>query len=70
MNILKNFIDGKTYSNTSGETFDVINPATVKLAYKVEVAAAGVRAVAFVSANKGFAHWSLMSRIERSRLLL
>lgn len=70
MNILKNFIDGKTYSNTSGETFDVINPATGKLAYKVEVADEGVREAALVSAKKGFEQWSQMTGIERSRILL
>ena len=57
MNTLKNYINGKAYSNTSGETFDVINPATGRLAYKVEVADESVRAAALVSAKKGFAQW-------------
>ena len=70
MNTLTNYIDGKAHSNTSGETFDVINPATGKLAYKVEVADESVRAAALVSAQKGFEQWSQMTGVERSRILL
>jgi betaine-aldehyde dehydrogenase len=70
MNTLKNFIDGQLLANTSGETFDVINPASGKVAYKVEVADESIRQAALVSAHKGFAQWSVMTGIERSRILL
>jgi betaine-aldehyde dehydrogenase len=70
MNTLKNFIDGKPLANTSGETFDVINPATGKLVYQVEVADDSIRQAALVSAAKGFATWSVMTGMERSRILL
>ncbi|MGR6872662.1 betaine-aldehyde dehydrogenase [Pseudomonas sp. HK3] len=70
MNTLKNFIDGQLLANTSGETFDVINPASGKVAYKVEVADESIRQAALASAHKGFAQWSVMTGIERSRILL
>jgi betaine-aldehyde dehydrogenase len=70
MNLLKNFIDGTLLSNQSGETFSVINPATGQLAYQVEVADDFVREAAINSALKGFAQWSAMTGMERSRILL
>lgn len=70
MNTLKNFINGKLQANTCGETFDVVNPATGKLAYKVEVADESIREAAIASARKGFEQWSTMTSIERSRILL
>jgi betaine-aldehyde dehydrogenase len=70
MNIVKNFVDGTFLSNQSGETFDVINPATGQLAYQVEVADAAVREAAISSAHKGFSEWSAMTGIQRSRILL
>ena len=33
-----NFIAGQLLANDSGETFDVVNPATGQLAYRVQVA--------------------------------
>jgi hypothetical protein len=47
--ILKNFINGQTLDNAMGKTFDVINPATGKLAYQVEEADESIR---FVNSNK------------------
>jgi betaine-aldehyde dehydrogenase len=70
MNLLKNFVDGALLSNQSGETFSVINPATGQLAYQVEVADDFVREAAINSALKGFAQWSAMTGMERSRILL
>jgi len=57
-------------ANDSGETFDVINPATGKVIYQVEVADEQVKQAAIASAQRGFATWSAMSAIERSRILL
>jgi len=52
--ILKNFINGEYLDNASGETFDVINPATGLLAYQVEVADEKVRTAAIESSQQGF----------------
>jgi len=65
----KNYVDGGYISNTSGETFDVINPATGKVIYKVEVADEHIKQKTISSAKRGFATWSAMSPTERSRLL-
>jgi betaine-aldehyde dehydrogenase len=66
----KNFIDGAYMANDSGETFEVINPATGKVIYKVEVADEKIKQQAIASSQRGFATWSAMSAIERSRILL
>jgi betaine-aldehyde dehydrogenase len=66
----KNFIDGAYMANTSGEKFDVINPATGKVIYQVEVADEKIKQQAIASAQRGFATWSAMSATERSRILL
>lgn len=67
--LLKNFVDGNYLDNTSGERFAVINPATGEAIYQVEVADADVLAAAVQSAQRGFAVWSAMTTIERSRIL-
>ena len=66
----KNFIDGAYVANDNGETFDVINPATGKVIYQVEIADEKIKALAIESAQRGFATWSAMSATERSRILL
>lgn len=66
----KNFVDGAYMANDSGETFDVINPATGKVIYQVEVADEKIKQETIVSAQRGFATWSAMSATQRSRLLL
>jgi betaine-aldehyde dehydrogenase len=66
----KNFIDGAYMANDSGETFEVINPATGKVIYKVEVADEKIKQQVIASSQRGFATWSAMSAIERSRILL
>jgi len=57
-------------ANDSGETFDVINPATGEVIYQVEVADEKIKQQAIASAQRGFATWSAMSATQRSRLLL
>ncbi len=57
-------------ASASGKTFDVINPATGKVIYKVEVADEQIKEQAIASAKRGFALWSAMSTTERSRILL
>jgi len=66
----KNFINGAYLANESGETFDVKNPATGEVIYKVEVADDKIKAQAIISATSGFKVWSAMSSTERSRILL
>jgi len=68
--ILKNFINGEYLDNSSGKTFDVINPATGLLAYKVEVADEKIRLAAIESSQNGFETWSAMTSFERNRILL
>jgi len=66
----KNFVDGAYMANNTGEVFDVINPATGKVIYQVEVADEVVKQAAIASACRGFATWSAMSATQRSRILL
>ena len=66
----RNYIDGRYVSNSNGATFDVINPATGQVIYQVEIADEGIKQQAITSAKQGFALWSAMSAIERSRILL
>ncbi|MAK92352.1 MAG: betaine-aldehyde dehydrogenase [Oleibacter sp.] len=68
--MLRNFVDGKLMANSSGDTFDVVNPATGEVIYKTEIADDSVREAAMTSAQKGFAEWSAMTGMERSRILL
>ncbi len=70
MNVLKNFIDGQPMDNRSGDTFDVVNPATGAVIYQTEIADEAVQQAAIASAQKGFAEWSAMTGMERSRILL
>ena len=65
-----NFIAGAYVANDSGETFDVINPATAQVIYQVEVADEKIKQQAIASAKVGFAAWSAMTAPERSRILL
>lgn len=66
----KNYINGQYLSNKSGETFDVTNPATGDIIYHMEVADEFIKQQAIVSAQQGFATWSVMTATQRSRLLL
>jgi betaine-aldehyde dehydrogenase len=68
--IYQSFVNGQYLNNQSGEKFDVINPATGKVIYQVEVADAFVQQSAIDSAKQGFITWSRMTGIERSRILL
>ncbi|WP_412499208.1 betaine-aldehyde dehydrogenase [Vibrio furnissii] len=64
------YIDGALTHATSGETFTSYNPATGEpLAVLGQASAADVQA-AVDSAQRGFAIWSAMTAVERSRILL
>jgi betaine-aldehyde dehydrogenase len=66
----QNYVGGAYLANTSDETFPAINPATGQHDYDVEQADQGVLEAAVASAQTGFAIWSSMSGVERSRILL
>jgi betaine-aldehyde dehydrogenase len=65
----KNFINGKYVSNYSKEYFNVFNPATGKVIYKVEVADELIKEEAVISAKIGFEIWSKMTGMQRGRVL-
>lgn len=67
---LQNFVHGQYLANASGSTFPVVNPATGCLLYEAEVADESVRVAAITSALKGYAEWSALPALERSRILL
>jgi len=66
----QNYVHGQYISNGTGETFEVINPATGQVSYLVETATKAVQQAAIDSAQKGFETWSAMTPMERSRILL
>ncbi|MCG9754072.1 betaine-aldehyde dehydrogenase [Shewanella insulae] len=68
--VYQNYVHGLYLSNETGETFDVINPATGEVDYRVEVADDKIKQAAIDSAKAGFATWSSMTPMERSRILL
>ncbi|MGB1272019.1 MAG: betaine-aldehyde dehydrogenase, partial [Endozoicomonas sp.] len=66
--ILRNFIHGCECAS-SGEVFDVINPATAKTAYCFESADEQTLEKAIDSAREGFLKWSSFSGEQRQRIL-
>ena len=68
--VYQNFINGHFLANQNGKTFDVTNPATGEVIYAVEIADEFIQNAAIESAKQGFAQWSAMTPIERSRILL
>ncbi|MFC1235113.1 betaine-aldehyde dehydrogenase [Vibrio sp. F74] len=68
--VYQNYVHGQYLSNNTGETFEVINPATGQISYLVETANEVIQQAVIKSAKSGFATWSKMTPIERSRILL
>ncbi|MDA0142888.1 betaine-aldehyde dehydrogenase [Vibrio sp. RW] len=64
------YIDGEAVKATSGETFDSINPANGESIATLGQASSADVDSAIESAKRGFAVWSAMSAVERSRILL
>ncbi|WP_417607643.1 betaine-aldehyde dehydrogenase [Oceanimonas baumannii] len=64
-----NFVDGRYVANRSGDTFNVVNPATGEVSYEVEIADEHIKELAITSAQRGFAQWSAMTGMERARVL-
>lgn len=67
--VLQSFIHGRYVANSTGDTFPAINPATGETIYNVEQADEGLIQQAIDSAAEGFAQWSAMTGMERSRVL-
>ena len=70
LTVYQNYVHGQYISNGTGETFEVINPATDQVSYLVETANEAVQQAAIESAKSGFGEWSKMTAVERSRILL
>lgn len=68
--VYQNYVHGQYLSNNTGETFEVINPATGQISYLVETANEVIQQAVIESAKSGFTTWSKMTPIERSRILL
>ena len=68
--VYENFINGHFLKNQTGDTFAVKNPATDEVIYHVEIADEFIQNASIESAKQGFAAWSAMTPIERSRILL
>lgn len=64
------YIDGQTISSSSNETFVTYNPANGEPLATIAQANQQDVELAITAAKKGFATWSAMSPVERSRILL
>ena len=63
------FINGKWTKSSSGETYDVINPASEEIIGKASKADKSDIESALMSAKKGFEIWKNTSPWERSRII-
>ena len=63
------FIDGKWQKSASGETYDVINPATEEIIGKASKANSTDIQKALQSAQKGLEIWKNTSPWERSKVI-
>ena len=63
------FIDGKWQSSFSGETYEVINPATEEVLGKASKANSKDIQLALKSAKKGLEVWRNTSPWERSKII-
>ena len=69
MKTYKSFINGQFVDNKSGKSFDVTNPATGEVIYKMQEADDFVIDLAIKSSQAAFKEWSALAQIERTRLL-
>ena len=69
MKTYKSFVNGQFVDNKSGKSFDVTNPATGEIIYKMQEADDYVIDLAIKSSQEAFKIWSALSQIERTRLL-
>ena len=69
MKTYKSFINGEFVDNQLGKSFDVINPATGEVIYKMQEADDFVIDLAIKSSQAAFKEWSALAQIERTRLL-
>lgn len=68
--VYQSYIHGAFHANQTGETFDVVSPATGQVIYRVEQADETLVEQAIQSAQDGFKQWSALTGMERSRILL
>lgn len=68
--IYQAFIGGQFYPNQTQDVFDVVNSATGEVSHQIERSDQAVVDAAVASAQEGFARWSAMTGMERSRILL
>ena len=64
------YIGGKYVDATSGETFETVNPATNQVICEVQQASQGDVDAAVTAAQAGYAIWSAMPALERTRIML
>ena len=66
----RSYIGGRYVDSTTGETFETRHPGTDRVVCDVEQAGEREVELAVESAEAGFAEWSAMPAVERSRALL
>lgn len=69
MERVQNYIHGRYVANSTGSSFEKVNPATGEVIAHVEAAYEAEVDRAIASAEEGFARWSVMSGAERGRIL-
>ena len=69
MQILKQIVDGKKVSGSSGHIFDIYNPASGNIIMQIEGASANDTAGAIKIANKAFASWSQVPPSKRAQIM-
>lgn len=67
---VRSYIDGRYFPSTSNKTFVAVYPATNRTICEVEQAGMAEVDAAVDAAQRGFAVWSAMPALERSRILL
>jgi len=67
---VQSYIDGRYFPSTSNKTFVAVYPATNRTICEVEQAGMAEVDAAVDAAQRGFAVWSAMPALERSRILL
>lgn len=68
--VYSSFIHGQFVSKANAEVFDVVSPVTGEAQYQMQQASTELVDEAVQSAQQGFAVWSAMTGMQRSRILL
>lgn len=70
MRLVKQYIDGREFDATSGESFNTTNPANSEVLAEIQQASEADVNAAVESAARGQKIWAAMTGVERSRILL